>query len=193
MKFIEELRSITNEAREENKAVLDRLAEKFKDNYLIQYGTLPFKQIPQKLKKELYNSAKNGFNEYKTLTNLVYSGEDTIFPVEFGTSLIEILEDNNIPSTIQFIHKIVDNNIKVEYTFMLAIEIEGVPMALQIEYNAYRKVNAQTIKATPHFHLNSLIPALEKEGFKIEQNSNNDELAIIDGVIEKAKKVTISW
>lgn len=192
MKFIEELKSISNEAKKENEAVLDRLAEKFKDNYLIQYGTLPFKQIPEKLKKELYNSAQGGFNDYHTLTDLIYSGEEVVFPVEFGTSLIEVLEDNNTPSNINFVHKVVDNNIKEEYTFMLAVKVEGVPLALQIEYNAYHKINVQTVKVTPHFHLDALIPTLKEEGFQIEETSDS-ELAVIDGVIEKTKRIKISW
>lgn len=192
MKFIEELKSISNEAKKENEAVLDRLAEKFKDNYLIQYGTLPFKQIPEKLKKELYNSAQGGFNDYHTLTDLIYSGEEVVFPVKFGTSLIEVLEDNNTPSNINFVHKVVDNNIKEEYTFMLAVKVEDVPLALQVEYNAYRKINVQTVKVTPHFHLDALIPTLKEEGFQIEETSDS-ELAVIDGVVEKTKRIKISW
>lgn len=192
MKFIEELRSISNEAKKENEAVLDRLVGKFKDNYLIQYGTLPFKQIPEKLKKELYNSAQGGFNDYHTLTDLIYSGEEVVFPVEFGTSLIEVLEDNNTPSNINFVHKVVDNNIKEEYTFMLAVKVEDVPLALQVEYNVYRKINVQTVKVTPHFHLDALIPTLKEEGFQIEETSDS-ELAVIDGVVEKTKRIKISW
>lgn len=189
MKFIEELKEIS---KEKNKKISKKIINEFKEQYLIQYKALPFQLIPNELKQELHNKAEKGLNTCRLLEESIYSGEEIVFPVDFGNSLIKILESNNTSSNFEFIHKVVDNPIKLTYSFAISTLIENIPMALQVKYNVYRQFVAQTLKITPYFKLKSLIENLKKEGFEVEEKES-PRMAVIDGVVTETKIVKISW